>query len=47
MVLKKLVAIHDADPLNTSIRGSGSEISSHSLSRGKNDLGCVGGFNLS
>jgi hypothetical protein len=47
MVLKKTVAIHDADPLDTSIRASGNEVSSHSLSKGRNDLGCVGGFNLS
>ncbi len=35
MVLKETVAIHDADPLHTSIGGNGSEVSSHSLSRGK------------
>jgi hypothetical protein len=47
MVLKETITIHDVDPLDTSIGGSGSEVSSHSLSRGKNDFGCVGGSNSS
>jgi len=47
MVPKKTIAIHDVDPLDTSIGGSGNEVSAHSLSRGKNDLGCLGGSNSS
>jgi hypothetical protein len=47
MVLKLIVAVHDADPLDTSTGGSGNEVNAHSLSKGKFDLGCVCGSNSS
>jgi hypothetical protein len=47
MVLKEMLPMHDADPLDTSVGGSGNEVNAHSLSREKIDLGCVGGSNPS
>jgi hypothetical protein len=47
MVLKEMLPMHDANPLDTSGGGSGNEVSAHSLSREKIDLGCVGGSNPS
>ncbi len=39
--------MHDVDRLDTYVGGSGNEVSSHSLSRAKTYLGCVGGSNSS
>jgi hypothetical protein len=47
MVLKKMLPMHDANPLDTFVGGSGNEASAHSLSREKIDLGCVRGSNPS
>ncbi len=40
-----MLPMHDANPLNTFIGGNGNEVSAHSLSKEKMDLGCVGGSN--
>jgi hypothetical protein len=47
MVLKEMLPMHDADPLDTFVGGSGNEVNAHSLSKEKIDLRCVGGSNPS
>jgi hypothetical protein len=47
MVLKEMLCMHDANPLDTFVGGSGNEVNAHSLSKEKIDLRCVGGSNPS